>query len=168
MKQPPDKDLTRIVNTYADTILRVSYTYLHSTTDAEDITQEVFLKLLKLKPSFQSTEHERAWIVRVAINACKDRLRTQRTHPNIPLESIAEPAEDPPDEQTTPAAMPIGDALARLPEAMRESIYLHYYEDYSIREIARITGRSVPAVAQSLSRGRKQLRQLLEHEGGRS
>lgn len=168
MTSQPDHDLTRIVNTYADTILRVSYTYLHSTAEAEDIAQEVFLKLIERAPDFESLEHERAWVIRVAINACKDRLRTQKAHPNIPLDSITEPAEDPPPEVTAPEPAPVNDALAKLPEAMREAIYLHYYENYSIAEIARITGRSSPAVAQSLSRGRKQLRRLLEHEGGRS
>lgn len=168
MPQQPNHDLARIVDTYADTILRVSYTYLHSTTDAEDIAQEVFLKLIERRPDFRSPEHERAWVVRVAINACKDRLRSRKAHPQVPLESIAEPTGGPPDEDATPADMPVSDALAKLPEAMREAIYLHYYESYSIGEIARLTGRSAPAVAQSLSRGRRQLRQLLEHEGGES
>lgn len=168
MARTLDHDLTRIVNAYADTILRVSYTYLHSTADAEDIAQEVFLKLLERKSDFESPDHERAWVIRVAINACKDRLRMRQAHPQVPLEAIAEPSEDPPPDEDAPEPMPVNDALAKLPEAMRVAIYLHYYENYSIREIARITGRSAPAVAQSLSRGRKQLRLLLEHEGGRS
>ena len=72
-----EAEANRLVATYADTILRVSYTYLHNTQDAEDICQEVLLKALGRTKGFESTEHERAWIIRVTINAAKDLLRRQ-------------------------------------------------------------------------------------------
>lgn len=72
-----EAEANRLVETYADTILRVSYTYLHSTQDAEDICQDVLLKALNRAERFESAEHERAWIIRVAINAAKDLLRRQ-------------------------------------------------------------------------------------------
>ena len=66
----------RLVNTYADMILRISYMYLKQTSDAEDICQEVFLKLLSGDHIFEDKTHEKAWIIRATINACKDCLRT--------------------------------------------------------------------------------------------
>ena len=66
----------RLVNTYADTILRISYQYLKQTCDAEDICQTVFLKYLTSNPEFDSIEHEKAWIIRTTVNACKDYLKS--------------------------------------------------------------------------------------------
>lgn len=71
-RRPVEEEANRLVETYADTILRVSYTYLHSTQDAEDICQDVLLKAIGHAGIFDSAEHERAWIIRVAINAAKD------------------------------------------------------------------------------------------------
>lgn len=78
----------RLVEAYADTILRVSYTYLHSTQDAEDICQDVLLKAINRAERFESTEHERAWIIRVAINAAKDLLRRQSGRATVALAVI--------------------------------------------------------------------------------
>ena len=87
-----ESEANRLVEAYADTILRVSYTYLRSTHDAEDICQDVLLKALDRTESFESAEHERAWIVRVAINAAKDLLRRQSERGTVALDEIAEPA----------------------------------------------------------------------------
>ena len=69
-------EVERLVRLYSDSILRLSYSYLRSTHDAEDICQDVLLKLLTARPSFVSDEHERAWVIRTTANACKDQLRT--------------------------------------------------------------------------------------------
>lgn len=81
-----EAEAERLVEAYSDMILRLSYTYLKSTQDAEDICQTVFLKLLASGKSFDSPEHEKAWIVRTAINACKDERRLPRRlyRPRIP------------------------------------------------------------------------------------
>ncbi len=84
-------DPERLVDAYADTILRVSYTYLHSTADAEDICQDVFAKMLEQPRTFRSAEHERAWVIRTAINRCKDYLRRQAAHAEVALDSVPEP-----------------------------------------------------------------------------
>lgn len=76
-----ERDITepeRLVERYADLVLRLSYTYLKSTHDAEDICQNVFLKLLIGRYAFESPEHEKAWIIRASANACKDLLRSSR------------------------------------------------------------------------------------------
>lgn len=90
-RRPIEAEANRLVETYADTILRVSYTYLRSTQDAEDICQDVLLKALGHAGSFDSAEHERAWIIRVAINAAKDLLRRRDRQGTVALDDIAEP-----------------------------------------------------------------------------
>ncbi len=157
-------DPERLVDTYADTILRVSYTYLGSTADAEDICQDVFLKMLEQPRAFRSAEHERAWVIRTAINRCKDRLRRQAARPEIALDAVPEPAAaaEASEDAVRERESRVLEAVAALPEAMRIAVYLHYYEGYTIHGIALLTERTEAAVAQSLSRARKQLRETLK------
>ena len=157
MRELDAREAERLVNTYSDLILRLSYTYLKSTQDGEDICQTVLLKLLTEDRVFESPEHERAWVVRVAINACKDELRAFRRRA-VPLDAAAE-AEAP-----EPPRSEVLDAVMALPENYREAVYLFYYEGYSIDEIAALTGRSGAAVSAHLSRGRKKLKTMLEGE----
>ncbi len=147
----------RLVETYSDLILRVSYTYLKSTQDAEDICQNVFLKLLTSQRAFDTPDHEKAWIIRTTVNACKDELRAFRRKAE-PLETAeAAAAPEPPGSDTLEAVM-------ALPQKYRETIYLFYYEGYSTREIAKLLHRSEAAVSARLSRGRKQLKFIIGDE----
>lgn len=158
MKQMDPQEAERLVNAYSDLILRLSYTYLKSTQDGEDICQTVLLKLLAGDESFESPEHEKAWVVRTAINACKDELRSFRRKA-VPLEEAAQAAApEPPRSEVL-------DAVTALPEKYREAIYLFYYEGYSVKEIADLTGRSEAAVCAHLSRGRKKLKIMLGGDG---
>ena len=154
MRELDAREAERLVNTYSDLILRLGWTYLRSTQDGEDICQTVLLKLLTGAEAFESPEHERAWVIRTTVNACKDELRSFRRKV-IPLEAAAETAApEPPRSEVL-------DAVMALPVKYREAIYLFYYEGYSIDEIAALTGRSGAAVSAHLSRGRKRLRELL-------
>lgn len=145
----------RLVATYADTILRLSYTYLHATADAEDICQTVLLRAMTVAPPFSGPEHERAWIIRTTINACKDLLRSAARRTNVALDATIEPeAPEQPDGT-------VADAVARLPHDQREAIYLHYYEGYPIAQVARLVGASEAAVTKRLSRARATLRHTL-------
>lgn len=151
MKQIDRAEAERLVQTYSDLILRLSYTYLKSTHDAEDICQNVFLKLLTGEVKFDSSAHEKAWIIRTTANACKDELRAFRRR-SADLDTVAEtPAPDAPDGSVLAAVM-------ALPQKYREAIYLHYYEGYTVREIAVMLSRSEAAVTSQLSRGREKLR----------
>ena len=88
MRQPIDRgEAERLVNDYSDLILRLSYTYLKSTEDAKDICQTVFLKLLEKPREFDSPEHERAWIIRAAVNQCKDQLKSRWRRSTVDLEA---------------------------------------------------------------------------------
>lgn len=157
MKQIDSQEADRLVNTYSDLILRLSYTYLHSTFDAEDICQSVLYKYLASGQSFENTDHEKAWIIRATINACKDELRKFHRK-TIPLdENVENAAPEVPSSEVL-------DAVMELPQNYREAIYLFYIEGYSISEIANLLGESKTSVAAHLSRGRKKLREKLERK----
>lgn len=148
----------RLVDLYADMILRICYQYLKQTCDAEDICQTVFLKYLVNEPKFESVEHEKAWIIRTAINACKDHLKGAFFRRTVPFdEAAAVAAPEVPDND-------LMDAVKSLPENYRISIYLYYYEEYSAKEIAAILGKNEAVVSQYLSRGRRKLRDYLTAE----
>lgn len=173
-----EAEIDRLVDEYSDLICRVSYTYLKSTQDAEDICQTVFMRLLALMGSgtrrFTSAEHEKAWIIRATINACKDQLKSahrQRT------QSLEESKVDGAERQSAATCQTaqtstdlaneptdLMDAVSALPIAYRQAIYLYYYEGYSVREIAAITDESHNAVYAHLSRGRTKLREMLKGE----
>lgn len=148
-----------LANTYADTILRLSYTYLKNTQDAQDICQTVFLKLLTTPKHFQSAEHERAYIMRMTANACKDVLKSASRKKICSLDTavdIAAPQE------------PFGEVLSavdRLPQKYRTVIYLFYYEGYTAPEIAKILGIPTATVHTRLARGRAKLKPYLEEYG---
>ena len=154
----------RLVNAYADLILRVAYTYLGSRADAEDVCQETLLRLLRRREPFESAEHERAWVVSVGANLCRDLLRRRSARPTLALEEVAEPVAPEPGHDLATTASVLR-AVMRLPLAYREAIFLHYYENYSIREIARVCDCSEDAAAARLSRGRAKLRELLKGDG---
>ena len=146
----------RLANTYADAILRLSYTYLKNTHDAQDICQTVFVKLLMEPREFKSPEHERAYILRMAANACKDLLKSpwrQRSQSlDVGLEVPAPQAGD----------GSVLEAVNQLPPHYRAVIYLFYYEGYSTRDIARMLGRKESTVRSDLRRGREKLKKLLK------
>lgn len=157
-----DTQARRLVNTYADLILRVSCHYLNHTCDAEDVCQTVFLKYLTHNLSFRSPEHEKAWIIRTTINVCKDLLKSADRSRTAALE---EPMGICPPPQPQSELM---DAIRHLPEKYRVSIYLHYYEGYTAQEIGKLMDKRENTVCSYLTRGRKMLKRMLsdQEEGG--
>lgn len=158
------KQAVRLVNDYADLILRLSYAYLGSTADAEDVCQEVLVKLLGRSEGFEGPEHERAWVVRVTANRCKDLLRRRAARPTVALDEAPEPAA-PETVDARGRAELVLRAVMRLPLEYREAIFLRYYENYSVRDIARACGCGEDAAAARLSRGRAKLKVLLKEAG---
>ena len=149
----------RLVDTYSDLILRLSYTYLKSTEDAQDICQSVFLKLLQPPRSFGSPEHERAWIIRAAVNLCKDHLKSRWRRSTVGLEAAGEVPAPAAEEGSLLSAVEL------LPPKYRAVIYLYYYEGYNAREIGDLLGEKPATISTRLDRGRRRLRDLLEQEG---
>jgi len=146
-----------LVNKYADTILKISYMYLKQTQDAEDICQDVFMKLLAKDYQFADPSAEKAWIIRTTINACKDHLRTSFWKRVAVLDEDYDiPAPKEPESDLLPLVM-------ELPKNYRISIYLHYYEGYQVKEIASILRKPENTVSAYLARGRKKLKSVLEN-----
>ncbi|MDD7369799.1 MAG: RNA polymerase sigma factor [Berryella intestinalis] len=148
----------RAVSLYANLILRLSYTYLGSSHDAEDVCQVVLMKLLDCDTPFRDANHEKSWVVRVASNACKDLLRSRRSARTVALGEVPEVAAPEPDE----AYREVLDHMMGLPLGYREALFLHYVEGYSAAEISRMQGKSESAVFKALSRGRQMIREAIE------
>ena len=128
--------------------------------DTEDIFQTVFLKYALSFVIFESEEHEKAWFLRVTINACKDLLKSFFRNRTVPLDELIEqPAEMPPDYRE------VLEAVLALPSKYKDAVYLHYYEGYTAPEISRILGKNVNTVYTLLSRSRQLLREKLGGEG---
>ena len=151
------QEAERLAETYADLILRLAYTYLNHTQDAQDICQDIFLTLLEETRTFDTPDHERAFILRCAINACKDILKSSRFRRTAPLEEAERVAAPAPGEEH-----PVWQAVADLPAKERILVYLFYCEGYSLEEAAQMCGCSYAAARQRLSRARKRLRTELE------
>ena len=148
----------RFVADYADPILRLSLAYGLSREDAQDICQDIFLKLLEGQRQFEEREHEKAFILRSAINACKDLLKSARRRKTVPMEQ-AEWIPAPPGEPEE-----LLEAMRALPEHYGAVLYLFYYEGYSVDEISKLCGCTPAAARKRLSRSRKLLAKELEVE----
>lgn len=151
-----DEQFTRLAKTYIDTVFRVALNYLKSGTDADDVTQNVFLKLWKEKKPFDSEEHIRNWLIRVTINECKSLLRSPwRSSENI--EDYARTLSF-----VTPEHSELFYAVMELPKKYRMPIYLYYYEGYSTEEVADFLSIPRATVATQLRRGRELLKTFLQ------
>lgn len=155
-----EEEAVRAISLYADTVRRICFVHLKSYADTEDIFQEVFLKYALSSVVFDSQEHERAWIIRVTINACRDLLKSAFRRRTVPMEELA----DLPD-QTTREHREVLQAVLSLPKNYRDAVYLHYYEGYSAPEISQILGKKVNTVYTLLARAREQLRTTLGGDG---
>jgi RNA polymerase sigma-70 factor (ECF subfamily) len=152
-------ELIQTVENYRTTAFRIAYGYTGSFEDSEDITQDVFLKLLKCDKEFKDEEHKKAWIIRVTINAAKSLLRRSWRTKRDAYEML----EDIPYYSDV-AERELFDCVMRLPEKYRTVVYLYYYEDYPVQEVAKLTGISKTAVTTRLSRAREQLKKTFERE----
>lgn len=140
------------VEQYADMIFRLAYSYLKNRADAEDVMQETLLKLYTEQAAFDSPGHERYWIVRVAVNECKKLLRSPWRRRNSSLEELPETAVF-----DTPEQSELFRQVMLLPSKYRAAVYLHYYEGYTVREIAGIMRANPSTVQTWLMRARGQL-----------
>jgi len=153
--------LEQIFWDYYQLIYRVAFSQVKNHADAEDITQEVFLKIIRNDMRYQSMEHERAWIVRVTINLCRDLLKSKWHKTSVSMEEVSE-AQRGSCENFTEIQDDMMWAVLQLPEKYRNCLYLFYYEDYSIKEIAQSLEMPENTVKTNLKRGRQALKEFLE------
>ena len=151
-----EQETSRAIELYSDMIRRICLLHLKNHADTEDVFQEVFLKYVLRGAVFESVEHERAWLIRVTVNSCKDLLKSLFRRKTVSLEVLSEEAASISSEQHATL-----EAVLALPEKYKDVIYLHYYEGYNAREIGRILKKKENTVYSLLSRGRELLRQEL-------
>ncbi|MBQ8800570.1 MAG: RNA polymerase sigma factor [Lachnospiraceae bacterium] len=136
-----------VMETYGTMLFRLCLVSLGNASDAEDAVQETLIKYIQKKPVFETSEHEKAWLITVATNNCRDMLRFRIRHPVIDVEEIKEYTTEEPDSG-------ILEALLTLPEKFRMVLTLYYVEEYSVGEIAKIIGKTASAVKMRLQKGR--------------
>ncbi len=147
----------RAYETYADMLYRLAVSMLRSSADAEDAVQNAFCRYLDRADGFRDSEHEKAWLLRVLINQCKDLMRRRKVRAWLPIEVLTDVGVR---EKSTPAL----DAVYTLPEKYKTVIVLYHLEEMSIDEIAQALSLSPSAVKMRLSRGRDMLREKLLKE----
>lgn len=153
----PTDEIERIIRKYGDMLYRLCLIMLKSDSDAEDAVQETIIVYYRKAPRFADSEHEKAWLIRVATNRCRDMLRFRARHPQVGDEFPDIAADDPADSG-------ILEALASLPEKYRLVLTLFYIEEYRTEDIAQIIGRTPSAVRMRLSKGRKLLEEIYRKE----
>lgn len=146
----------RVIEKYADTVRRICFIHLHNYNDVEDVFQDVFLKYILYDKPFENEEHERAWLIRVAINACKDVFKSFFRQKVCSLEEVDREPLFIQDESRG-----VLEAVLKLPEHYKNVIYLFYYEGYSAVEIAKMLGRKENTIYTWLSRARSELKERL-------
>ena len=155
-----EQEVNRAIEQYSDMVRRLCMVYLKNRADMEDIFQNVFLKYVLSSVSFENEEHEKAWFIRVTVNACKDLLKSFFRSRTVSFEEVLDqPAIMPPDNRE------VLEAVLSLPAKYREVVYLHFYEDYTAPQIGRILGKNVNTVYTILTRAKQMLREKLGGDG---
>ena len=158
-------DMTEeVVAHYSDTVMRIALTKTRSTHDADDIFQEVFIKMFETQKNFESEEHRKAYILRVTVNACNSHFtapwrKNVGSFDDVLENQLAYEEDDRLDAETRNE---IYKSVLKLPDRMKEAVILYYYEEMSIKQIAEITSDSENNVKKRLSRAREKLRLELE------
>lgn len=145
-----------LIEKYSDMLIRITYSYMKNLSDAEDITQDIFIKLLEKKPIFENEEHEKAWLIRVSINLSKDKLKSSYFKNTEPLDDTF--------IHVTKDDNEVIQAVLNLPLKYRSIVLLYYYEGYSIAEVANILTLKEATVGSQLSRARKKLKSILRED----
>ncbi len=145
-----------LVARYTDMLLRIGYTWLGDLDDAQDVCQMALIKAWEADRSFPSPQEEKAWMIRVAVNLCKDWKKSAWVRRRARLEEGVDLAAAPPPEGG------MVELVQTLPLKYRQVVYLRYFEGYQVQEIAGLLGVAPAAVSNRLSRARRKLKQLCE------
>ena len=144
------------VEQYQNTVYRIGLHWFGNPYDAEDVVQETFLRLYRQGKEFENTEHLRLWLIRVAVNLCKDTLKSPWRRRRVALDVLAEqPTFDRPEQSA------LYREVMNLPEKYRTVLNLYYYEEFSTKEIAELLSLRQTTVTTRLSRGRQLLKERI-------
>lgn len=151
-----ENDLEQIIRTYSDMVYRLAFARTGTKEDADEVYQEVFLRLLKKRPRFENEEHCKAWLLRVTVNCSNTLLASLWKKRTVVLE------EDLPFQEKE--SLELYNELSRLPQKYRDVIHFFYYEELSVAEISEILRRRESTVRTQLTRARALLKEILEEE----
>lgn len=162
---PEESFLNRLMDQYGDMILRMCCLYLKDYQLAEDAAQETFIKAMKSYDTFQHQSSEKTWLIRIAINCCKNMMRNQwfRICRHNSWDCAERTGRDPLEvllERDSVSA-----AIMKLNAGDRQVLVLYYYQEFSVREIAAVIGKTENAVMQRLNRARGKMKKILEEAG---
>lgn len=150
--------ITQVYYRHVASVYRVCYSFMKNKTEAEDMVQETFLRLLTSDQIFENNRHERAWLIVTASNLCKDTLKKWwRKHEDLDDYANILPAADPKEDSVV-------EAVLNLPPKYKTVVYLYYYEGYATAEIARYLKSPEATVRSRLSRARSILKDQLGGE----
>ncbi|WP_419823085.1 RNA polymerase sigma factor [Anoxybacterium hadale] len=144
-----------LMTAYGNNVLRLAYSYLHNMSDAEDVLQDTLIQFLKTQPQFETSEHEKAWFLRVAINTSKNKLNYNSIRKTDELSETlaAGEAED---------LAFVWDAVKQLPSKYSEVVHLYYHEGYSTAQVASLLSKKETTVRSLLQRARSRLKEVLK------
>ena len=151
-----EEEAARAIERYGDMVRRLCLVHLKNPADTEDIFQNVFLKYVLSPVVFESPEHEKAWLIRVTLNACRDLVKSFFRSRTVPLEELLDQPAPLLEEHRE-----VLEAVLALPRKYRDAVYLHYYEGYTAAEIGKLLGKNTNTVYTLLTRAREQLRETL-------
>lgn len=151
------EQIHQLVERNKNNVYRLAFVYCKNHSDADDIFQEVFLRFCKAQPEFESLEHEKAWFLRVTINCCKSLLKSAWFRKTTALEDTL--------VYNTPENSHLLEEIMKLPQKYKTVIYLHFYEGYTLEEIAQMIEKNPSTVRTWLQRGKAALKTILEKEG---
>lgn len=155
---PDTNCVAEAVRKYGDMLYRICIIMLKNHADAEDAVQETFIKYMQKAPDFNNQEHQKAWLITVSTNKCRDMLRKRVRFADESEEILYNLAAK------NPESSDVIESLLELPEKFRSVMTLHYVEEYKVEEIAAIIGKSPSAVKMRLQKGRNLLREIYRKE----
>ena len=151
-----EQETAAAIDRHADMVRRLCLIHLKNQADSEDVFQTVFMKYVLSSAVFENEEHEKAWFIRVTINACRDLLRSFFRSRTVPLDELRDLPADAPSESRE-----VLEAVLELPGKYRDVVYLHYFEGYTAPEIAGLMKKNVNTVYSLLARAKKLLKERL-------
>lgn len=162
-----DAEFQEIMHTYGTKVLRTVYLLVKDRSLAEDLTQDVFVKVYQNLHKFRGESSLHTWIYRIAVNRCKTHLRSWSVRHLFPFGEVESESGDTVEGQTLRQLdrEQVTKAVMSLPPLYRQVIVLHYYQELSIPEVSEVLGIREGAVRTRLHRARQQLEPVLREEG---
>lgn len=150
MSTKSETEIQYVIQTYGNLLYRTAYILLGNVHDVQDVLQEVLLKYMEKAPDFREADHEKAWLLKVTANLCKDFLRFNKRHTYVCIDELETVCKEPEHREV------LKEVLC-LPAKFKTVLLLHYIEGYQLKEIAGILGISENAVKKRLQRGKEAL-----------